>query len=354
MLYTQRRMTRMNDRGEIPITAFVRDMDALTDPHFPLWRYRDGEFIRIMQEFDPFPKYGPGTYFYPAYSPSVRINNRGNVLFQSQLHNPDFDYQHIGLFLYNDLSGVIEELAAPGPVVWEDEEYRLYAVGGTLAQLNDHDEVLFGGGIEGPGVDDTNEHVLCVQRAGKTVVVAREGMHVEGLPDGVVIDEFKGRQFNGTGMVVFAAALSGGGLDHYHDTGLFVTDYVGNVRLLFQEGDLFDVLGDGSDCRTISQFSLLDPEEANNGRQCLLDDYQLAMTIPFLWGRSALFLLDLSAYAPPPCPGDLNHDRRVDQRDLGELLVWYGRDKWGDLDGDGDTDAADLGILLAHYEATCE
>ncbi|MCK4872829.1 MAG: hypothetical protein KAS72_08905 [Phycisphaerales bacterium] len=50
----------------------------------------------------------------------------------------------------------------------------------------------------------------------------------------------------------------------------------------------------------------------------------------------------------------LRTHRHVDQYDLGILLAWYGRDRWGDIDGDGDTDAEDLGILLGYYGQPCE
>ncbi|MCK4871317.1 MAG: FG-GAP repeat protein [Phycisphaerales bacterium] len=54
-----------------------------------------------------------------------------------------------------------------------------------------------------------------------------------------------------------------------------------------------------------------------------------------------------------PCPGDLDGDRIIDQRDLGILLAYYGWGDGGDCDGDGDTDQADLGILLAVYDTPC-
>jgi Laminin B (Domain IV) len=63
--------------------------------------------------------------------------------------------------------------------------------------------------------------------------------------------------------------------------------------------------------------------------------------------------LDNVGLHAPPCPGDLDGDRDVDQADLGRLLSSYLVDGGGDLDDDGDTDQADLGILLAHYGQSC-
>ncbi|MCK4873037.1 MAG: right-handed parallel beta-helix repeat-containing protein [Phycisphaerales bacterium] len=55
----------------------------------------------------------------------------------------------------------------------------------------------------------------------------------------------------------------------------------------------------------------------------------------------------------PPCLGDLDGDRDVDQSDLGILLADYLIGPGGDLDSDGDTDQNDLGILLAVYGLPC-
>ena len=52
--------------------------------------------------------------------------------------------------------------------------------------------------------------------------------------------------------------------------------------------------------------------------------------------------------APPPCPGDLNHDGMVDAADLASLLGAWGSAA-GDLNADGTTNAADLSILLGYW-----
>ncbi len=54
-----------------------------------------------------------------------------------------------------------------------------------------------------------------------------------------------------------------------------------------------------------------------------------------------------------PCAGDTNHDRRVNESDMGVVLASIGVDGRGDLDGDNDTDEADLGIVLANWGLSC-
>ncbi len=54
-----------------------------------------------------------------------------------------------------------------------------------------------------------------------------------------------------------------------------------------------------------------------------------------------------------PCPGDLNDDRLVDERDLGILLGAWQFDDGGDLNNDGITDQSDLGIFLANWQNAC-
>jgi Subtilase family len=70
--------------------------------------------------------------------------------------------------------------------------------------------------------------------------------------------------------------------------------------------------------------------------------------------------VDMGAYErqPPPCPGDVNGDRRVDLADLSTLLANFGRTSgatrgMGDLDGDGDVDLSDLSTLLSAFGQTC-
>jgi hypothetical protein len=50
--------------------------------------------------------------------------------------------------------------------------------------------------------------------------------------------------------------------------------------------------------------------------------------------------------APPPVPGDLTGDGRVDGADLGLLLASWGSAGPGDLDNNGIVNGADLGMLL--------
>jgi hypothetical protein len=63
----------------------------------------------------------------------------------------------------------------------------------------------------------------------------------------------------------------------------------------------------------------------------------------------------------PPCVGDVDNDRDVDQSDLGLLLAAYESSyadaayhPCADLDADGDVDQADLGLLLPNYETVCD
>lgn len=52
----------------------------------------------------------------------------------------------------------------------------------------------------------------------------------------------------------------------------------------------------------------------------------------------------------PPCPGDLDHDRRVGPADLGSLLIAWGTTAVdADLDGDGLVGAGDLGLILVGW-----
>ncbi|MFO0837539.1 MAG: VCBS repeat-containing protein [Phycisphaerae bacterium] len=59
------------------------------------------------------------------------------------------------------------------------------------------------------------------------------------------------------------------------------------------------------------------------------------------------------SYNRRDCDGDLNHDRVVDESDLGILLAAWQNGDAGDVDGDGDTNESDLGIVLARWQVNC-
>lgn len=64
----------------------------------------------------------------------------------------------------------------------------------------------------------------------------------------------------------------------------------------------------------------------------------------------------IAAYAPQPCPGDINGDRVVDSTDLSILLGNFGGPggaAQGDVDGNGIVDSTDLAILLSVFGSTC-
>ncbi|MCK4872502.1 MAG: hypothetical protein KAS72_07235 [Phycisphaerales bacterium] len=359
-LWTGLARSPINDLGEM---ALIGQLEYPPDHEYTsrrvIWKYREGQFQPIVMETSSLPGIGPNTTVRGLSMCAPRINNRGNVMFWACLSDPDFETPfYVGLCLYHADTGRVEELAAtPCPITWMGEQYVISSVDDWRTLFNDRDEALFIGSIDGPGVDESNDAIVGVHRAGQNVIIAREGMQAPDLPDGLTISDWQlglRCQMNNTGMVVFMVKLEGPSVDSYTDDALYVSDLVGNIHLLMREGDDMDMSGDGSDIRRITEIPFTRTERQDLGQHMLSDSYQLALPVEFHYAPERLCIFDLSGYAPPACPADLNHDRHVDQYDLGILLAWYGRDRWGDIDGDGDTDAEDLGILLGYYGQPCE
>ncbi|MFO0838861.1 MAG: hypothetical protein U1D55_10065 [Phycisphaerae bacterium] len=76
-------------------------------------------------------------------------------------------------------------------------------------------------------------------------------------------------------------------------------------------------------------------------------------TAPVNGAPAASGALAYNPQQPWPCPGDLNHDYRIDSADLGIMLASWQASEAGDVNGDDRTDSADLGILLANWQMQC-
>lgn len=65
----------------------------------------------------------------------------------------------------------------------------------------------------------------------------------------------------------------------------------------------------------------------------------------------------ITAVPPPPCPGDLDGNMKVDTADLAYFLVFFGVQvdpgTQGDINGDGIDNTFDLAILLSHFGVQC-
>lgn len=133
------------------------------------------------------------------------------------------------------------------------------------ASLNESGQVAFRNSLIGPGVDSTNDLGLWVGTdSASLALVAREGDHAPGTNAGVVFVDLSAQGFrppvlSANGNVVFAAGLSGSGVDELNRRGIWIRSATG-LALVVRSGDPAPGTDPG-----INFFSLADPVLNNAG-----------------------------------------------------------------------------------------
>jgi hypothetical protein len=297
---------------------------------------------------------------------------------------------------------------ADGEVVGAFDDLFIPGDGRVFDVLPFSGELLVRARVEEPG-GGTTRHIL---RDG--VSVRRPGQFLAGVPladlSGAVLGEkgelfFAGRfvqgddiTFDNDGFIAWGDALAvregeacpglpgftfAGGPAHlaanHHGDAAFAwsaRDADGetldvlyyNGELLLKSGDRIDVNGDG----------VIDDDDHGSVVAALPSrgDLLLGRTAAHLFVEAVLpqyGLREVLLRVPlpvnvdnpwdtrPPCPGDVDGDRLVDQADLGLLLAAFEHDETSpaydpraDFDADGDVDQADLGELTAAMAANCD
>jgi hypothetical protein len=105
--------------------------------------------------------------------------------------------------------------------------------------LNKFGQTAFGGFLTGSGVDATNDWGLWSEGSGSLKLVARSGSQAPGMPDGAVFTGgfgLFGPAFNNAGQTAFVNFVTGGGVDATNDYGIW-SESSGSLALVAREGD---------------------------------------------------------------------------------------------------------------------
>ncbi len=268
----------------------------------------------------------------PRFYDSVWVERNGslNILAQAGDHSPrtlaDVTFRNFGpVFRRAEQVAFFADLQVGsdwvGNGIWIDRDTSLVPIAlygdpapGTPADVtfgeispsfafNDAGDVAFKAFFSGPGVDNTNQTGLYTQAKNTLRLIARQGDHAPGTPDGVLFSELPQPSFqlNNTGQVAFVAKLTGAGVTNGrnkngppgvpNDLGIWADDRSGILRLVARVGDLMDV--DDGPIVDLRQIQTL------NFYQGLNDSGQLAFSAVFIDGSSGVFISNIAAIPEP-------------------------------------------------------
>ncbi len=216
--------------------------------------------------------------------------------------------------------------------------------------------------ISGQGVTPENNEVLYhVDANNNFAIVAREGDHAPGYPQGVtfsIVETFSHRALekpwmDRAGDVLFVASLRGDGLggDFDQPRALYFYDAgPESLSKIIGPRDTLD-LG-GGDVREIESVEILGSTARQSPNFAPLNDAgSLIFAVTLEGGAQAVLL----AQRTDACPADLDGDSDADADDFFAYLdLFAADDPVADLDSDGDTDADDFFTYLDLFAQGCD
>ncbi|MEN1682243.1 MAG: choice-of-anchor tandem repeat NxxGxxAF-containing protein, partial [Planctomycetota bacterium] len=197
------------------------------------------------------------------------LSDSGESFFAAELTGFGInDNNGSGVFRYRD--GVTEVVARQGdaaPGVGPGVAFGQLGLGtfeGPSIEINGSGEVLIRTGLQGLGVDNSNDGaVFASDENGDLELILREGDQVPGLEDGVVftnVDTVDGLGMNESGDLLINAKLIGPGISGANDFALFYVDGKGDgeLQMIVREGDTIDVNNSPlvEDLRTVESYDL--------------------------------------------------------------------------------------------------
>lgn len=198
-------------------------------------------------------------------------------------------------------------------------------------------------------VADADTALVHVATSGQDTVVVREGDAAPGYWNNVVFDdmfeEFTPVDLDDSGRLYYLVPLRGAAITTHNDRALYARGLDGSTEILFRKGQLLDV-GEG-DWRIVAEFAISNSRGTQSGARGSTNDIgDVALAVTFNDGSEAIVVLQLG----PFCPGDFNHDARVNVLDLLTLIQNWGQTTAigadGDTDRNGFVDINDLVELL--------
>ncbi len=270
----------------------------------------NGQFapIAIVGEIAPGTPGGDSNRFRLFEAPA--FNSRGETAFVAQVRgNGGFDSDDIGLWSEGRGNGLelvarSGEPAAGTPV---GVNFNLLSISvSSRLSLNNRGQLAFLTGLEGVGINQSNNSGIWNEEGGELLLLAREGAAAPETDDGVNFSGFSDPLLNNRGQTAFLGSLAGTGVTSSNNTGIWAEDNLGELRLIVRAGDVVDLSKNplAPDTRTFESFGLFNGDFADYASsdtrpKALNDRGQIVFRANFTDGTSGIFVSNLVAIPEP-------------------------------------------------------
>lgn len=239
-------VVQTNRAGEIAVQANLLGPGIGTFSNETIYAERSGQLRLIMREGDPAPGAGQGATFggnsVVLQNYSVAFNTLGHVAFDVMLGGSRSGTTTI----YSDHRGTLAPVVMPGdPAPGTNRFFGIM----VSPFLSDGGHIAFRAALSDAG--SYPPLGIWWDQPGALSALVVPGQQAPGRPPGVTIAAAHWiNGFNTAGQLAFTGQLS----DPVSGTfpmALFLADPGGNMRIVAQQDEPFDVQGDGSDMRTV-------------------------------------------------------------------------------------------------------
>lgn len=315
-----------------------------------IWSDASGALTEVMTLGQQAPGFQAGVTF--TNLQAWQLLDGGQVGFQAALVGP-------GIQGSSDNSYWTAQPGATPQLMVQDNDVLPHRAGTTMlraltnATSNINGRVAFSGELR--DVEEGLETAVWFGTPGDYQLVIQAGDEVPGYA-GYRFGDQAIPMLNDRDLLVFSARLILPG--NSTPTRQSVWAYRDGVLVpLVVDRTLLDVAlpGEEPDVRRIDGIMSLSTSLDNGSLRSLNHQDQLALSMLFTDGSSALLRFDLTGVFAPGLPGDLTGDEFVGAEDLDVLLANWGQTtfagSWrdGDADGDGVVGAGDLQLLIDHW-----
>lgn len=194
--------------------------------------WADGNLRTIALTGDQVPNAEPGVMF-DFFDPPV-LNAGGQAAFFGSLSGTNVNASNNG-GIYSESGSSLAQVVREGDRPPNTAPGVVFDFFGS-SFFADTGQSVFGGFLEGPGVDSTNDLGIYRGANDNLVEVARDGGQAPGSSAGVVFDGFDAPVINATGQLAFRAPLRGTGVTPANDSGIF-QESVGVLGEVVRKGD---------------------------------------------------------------------------------------------------------------------
>ena len=286
------RSQRVNREGRLAVQANLLGPGVGTFNNETIYAERSGQLTLILREGDPAPGAGGGATFggnsVNLQNYSLSFNSLGQVAFDVMLGGS----RNGTTTLYSDHRGSLAPVVMPGdPAPGTNRSFGLL----VTPTLSDGGKIAFRASLSDAGT--WPPFGVWWDQPGTLSALVVPGQQVPGRPQGVTfagINFLHG--FNAAGQIAFSGEIADAASGTF-PTVLVLAGPTGQMRVVAQQDQPFDVAGDGSDLRVVSGITAGGLSE--NG--------VVVFRLDFTDGTSGIFTA--AASASPGSSGGLQVDK---------------------------------------------